>query len=193
MAKKKANGKAKVRPAAKPRRRNGINVTKFVEVYSTTFNATEAARAAGSTAKDLSHAGWEILRKPQVMVELQKLNAVAAEHAGLSIERTLREVARLSYSDIRKLYNENGTLKLPHEWDDDTAAAVAGLEVDELFDGAGKDREMTGYTRKAKIFDKNAALDKAMKHHGLYEKDNDQLGTAVARIFKIPGKQRGGA
>ena len=192
MATKRKKDKTggKVRPK---RRRNGIDVQKFIVTYIQTLNATEAARVAGSSAKDLSTAGWEILRKPEVAAEVQRYHAEAAVKVGLSVEHTLLEFARLAYADIRKLYEADGTLKLPHQLDDDAAAAVAGFEVDELFEGAGKNREMIGFTRKAKLFDKNSALEKAMKYYGLYEKDNDQVANAVARIFKIPAKQRGGA
>lgn len=107
------------------------------------------------------------------------------------MERTLKEVARVAYSDSRKLYREDGSLKAPHEWDDDTAASVASVESDELFVGSGEERQMIGHTRKAKLFDKNAALEKAMKYHGLYKEDNKQLGEAVARVFKVPAKQHG--
>jgi hypothetical protein len=48
-------------------------------------------------------------------------------------------------------------LKAVGELDDDTAAALSSLEVEE--------GDVT--TRKVKFFDKNAALEKAIKHLGL--------------------------
>jgi hypothetical protein len=44
----------------------------------------------------------------------------------------------------------------------------------------GKDRRLIGYTKKLKLWDKNAALDKAAKHLGLYERDNAQLMRPVS-------------
>jgi phage terminase small subunit len=73
----------------------------------------------------------------------------------------LREVARLAFSDHRRLYNSDGTLKRPDELDDDTAAAVASVEVFEQYEGRGKSRTLVGYTKKVKLSDKNAALDKS--------------------------------
>lgn len=69
-----------------------------------------------------------------------------------------------------------------HELDDDTAATIAGVEVDEIkADGA-----VIGHTVKVKTWDKNSALEKAMKYHGLYERDNEQkkdpLADLLARI-----------
>ena len=51
---------------------------------------------------------------------------------------------------------------------------MAGIEVVEQFEGAGKDRVFVGYLKKYRIADKNSALEKLFRHHGLYERDNEQ-------------------
>lgn len=94
----------------------------------------------------------------------------AGKIAGLDVTRTLREIARLAYSDPRRFYNPDGSLKLIHDLDDDTAATIASVEVDVL----KEDGKAVGETVKVKQWDKNAALEKAMKFHGLYERDNAQ-------------------
>ena len=98
----------------------------------------------------------------------------AAKAAGLTVERVLEEVLRLSFSDPRKLLRADGTVKDPSEWDDETAAAVSSIEIVEEFSGSGEDRKLSGYTKKSKFWDKNAAIEKAMKHLGLYNRDNTQ-------------------
>jgi hypothetical protein len=52
------------------------------------------------------------------------------------------------------------------EWDDDTAATVAGVEVEEIGE--------RGTIKKLRHWDKSAALDKAMRYLGLYKTDNEQ-------------------
>ena len=47
----------------------------------------------------------------------------------LSAERTMREIARLSYFDPRKLFDETGAPLPITELDDDTAAALAGFQT----------------------------------------------------------------
>jgi|HubBroStandDraft_6_1064221.scaffolds.fasta_scaffold37245_6 hypothetical protein len=78
-------------------------------------------------------------------VELAKASAVT----GLTLERTLREVARIAYGDARKFYRTDGTLKSAVEWDEDMAAVVAAVEVDEQYTGAGEKRRLTGQSRKS--------------------------------------------
>lgn len=47
--------------------------------------------------------------------------------------KILREIERLAHADIRKLYNEDGSMKPVHEWPADVAASVAGLDTEEEF------------------------------------------------------------
>ena len=62
----------------------------------------------------------------------------------------------------------------PDQWDDAPAAAVASVEREELFAGSGKDRQLVGHTVKVKLWDKNSAAEKLMRHLGLFERDNKQ-------------------
>jgi phage terminase small subunit len=134
-------------------------------------NQTQAAIAAGYKAGAAAEkAGYRLSKDVQVIARIAAGRERAGQKAELTAERTLKEVARLAYFDPRKLYKPDGTLKAVHELDDDTAAAVSAVEIDEIkADGA-----VIGQTRKIKHWDKNQALEKAMKHLGLYEKDNRQ-------------------
>lgn len=97
-----------------------------------------------------------------------------AEKAGLSLERTLKEISRIAYSDPRKLFDEAGNIKPITELDDDTAAALASFEVEELTVGKGEDQKVFGHVKKIKSWDKKGALDMAMRFHGAYASDNAQ-------------------
>lgn len=165
----------------------------FVEHFLRTGQVGESATAAGYSARTAHAAGSRLLRKVKCRAEIDRRRADLNAVDELTTTRIRKELARLCYSDMRRLYNEDGTQKLPHELDDDAAAAVASFESEELFEGSGKARRLIGYTRKVKFFDKNSALEKAMKHKGLFERDNEQVGNAVARVFNIPAKNRGSA
>jgi phage terminase small subunit len=151
-------------------------------------NATQAAITAGFSAKTARQAGSRLLTHVDVKAAIARTRGAALTAADLTIERTLREVARLAFFDPRKLYDEEGKLKAVHELDDDTAAALAGVEVDEI----GVEGVVIGQTKKLKHCDKNAALEKAMKHLGQYSKDNGQIGKAIGRAIIVPAKQASG-
>lgn len=137
-------------------------------------NITEAGKTAGLSAKTAYSAGHRMLKHVETQQFIDEFRAEISAKTGLTAENVLREVGRVALFDSRKLYRDDGTVKRPDEWDDDTAAAVGGFEVEEEYSGTGDDRTLSGYTKKLKIWDKNAALEKAMKHLGLFEKDNAQ-------------------
>ncbi len=134
-------------------------------------NATQAAIAAGLSAKTAGSSGQRMLKNVEVAALIAELAAPAAEIAGLTIERTLREVARLAYADPRQMFRADGSLIPIHEMDAEVAATVASIEHETL---SGDEDGPSGRTTKLKCWDKNAALEKAMKHLGLYERDNAQ-------------------
>lgn len=115
-----------------------------------------------------------MLSNAEVASEIAKHCDKRAAKTGLTADRVLSELEKIVFSDSRKLYREDGSLKSPSEWDDDTAGFVAGLKVTEEYEGRGEDRQLVGYTKEVKQWDKLAAIDKAMKHLGLFEKDNAQ-------------------
>ena len=94
--------------------------------------------------------------------------------ARLSTERVLRELERAIFADPRKLYDERGCLRPIRLLDDDTAAALASLDMDEIVTGKGPQRRAIGRTTKVRFVDKLVAIDRAMKHLGLFERDNRQ-------------------
>lgn len=105
-----------------------------------------------------------------------------AYHEGLEaqkawgIERLLQEIRSISFVDIRKIFNEDHSLKPPSEWPDDVAAAIAGIETDELFEGMGKERSRVGETKKIKMFDKLKALEMLGKDLGRFTQKIEHSG-----------------
>lgn len=145
--------------------------TAFVESYfANGENGTQAAITAGFAPKSAGVTAAKLLKDPRVIVEIANRRVELIANLELSTERTLKEVSRLAFCDPRKLIDENGRLKSLHELDDDTAAAIASVEVDK--DGG----------IKYKFWDKNSAIEKAAKIQGLYLKDNEQAAAAKASI-----------
>lgn len=131
-----------------------------------------------------------MLRDPTVQSIIAAATQKAAAKSGLTVERTLQEVARLAYADPRKFYDQRGNLIPVHLLDDDTAATVASIEVVEMAGGAKIDGDAgiehtVMHTKKIKSWDKNAALEKAMKYHGLYEADNKQRPPMLPPVLNV--------
>jgi phage terminase small subunit len=160
---------------------------RFVQEYLIDLNATQAAIRAGYSAKTAEQQGFQLLQKTSVQKAIAEGRRQREERTAVSADRVLLEAARLALFDPRKLFHDDGRPKGITELDDDTAAAVAGIEVVEQFEGSGKDRVFVGYLKKYRIADKNSALEKLFKHHGLYERDNRQRNPLQDLLDSLSG------
>lgn len=160
---------------------------KFVEaMLSNNGNATEAAKVAGFSPKTARQQGQRLLSNVDIASEIARRRAevlvAAQEKTSLTVEGVLEELRRIVHADPRKFFDKDGNLLPITDLDDATVAALAGVEVVEEFAGRGENRELIGYIKKVKFWDKNSAIDKAMKHLGLFEKDNKQKPVVVGPI-----------
>lgn len=159
----------------------------FVAEYLRDSNATQAAIRAGYSAATAGQLGHRLLKNVEISTAIeqaqdQQIAQVQAE-TGITLERTLREIARGAFHDPRKFFDSKGNLLNIPDLDEDTAAALAGFDVTEEFDGSGKDRKLIGYTKKVKLGDRKGYLDMLMKHLGGYKKDNEQGSTPLAEAL----------
>lgn len=142
---------------------------RFVDEYLVDLNATAAAKRAGYSEKTAYSIGQENLKKPEIQAAIQKRRDKLRGKLEISQERVLLEYARIAFFDPRKLFQDNGTPRDITALDDDTAAALAGLDVLEEYDGVGQDRVFVGYTKKYKVSNKLEALKDLAKHLGLFD------------------------
>lgn len=145
----------------------------FVRLGAAHGNASEAYRQSygckGSSPDTIARNAYGLLQNTNVKARINELRKNAADAVGLTVEKVLNSLRCAIDFNPRNLYRDDGTLKAPHELDDETASVLAGIEVVE-----GKDGEDLIYTKKLKWLDKNTARDQAMKHFGLYKRDNEQ-------------------
>lgn len=144
----------------------------FAQEYLIDLNGTQAAIRAGYSPKTANEQAVRLLANVSIRSRIQEAMKEREKRTHITQDRVLQELARLAFGDLRRAFKEDGTLKLPHEWDDDTAAMMAG--VDTLTTSVGSDDEtpMSLTTKKVKVFDKGTALTLAMRHLGLL---NDKL------------------
>lgn len=149
----------------------------FIEAYvANGNNGTAAAVEAGYSPKTATMQASRLLTDANVQQELKKRQSALAEKFSLRTEDVLRELARIVYADPRKAFDAKGNLLSVSEWPDEVSAMIASIESDEIYEGSGDNRVVVGHTKKVKLWDKNSAIDKAMKHLGQYEQDNMQKG-----------------
>jgi len=141
---------------------------RFAAEYVIDLNATQAAIRTGYSEKTAGQIGFELLKKPEIQEAISAAMKARSERTEITADRVLKEIARLAFLDIRKAFNADGSLKPIHELDDDTAAAIAGLEVSEI---RGEDGVST-VLKKIRLSDKRASLELAGRHLQMW---NDKL------------------
>ena len=154
--------------AGKPKDKLTDKQKAFILEYLVDLNATKAAIRAGYSETSARQTAHDTLNNPVVAAEVQRHMDARAERVGVNSETVLRELLKIAMTDIRKLYSESGSLLPPQEWPDDVAKSVSAVEIEDLFDGYGEEREQIGYTKKVKLWDKTKALELLGRHLKLF-------------------------
>jgi phage terminase small subunit len=152
----------------------------FALAYCRLMNASDAYReayhAGNMTPKTINEAASRLLKNSKVSARIAQLREPAIKASRLEIEETLHQLACVLRSDARRLFRPDGSLIPVHELDDATAAAISSIELDEK-----------GRPKKIRLWSKTDAIDKAMRHLGLYERDNRQQGQNLAIQVNLVG------
>lgn len=174
MAANKAPGKPR-KVTAKQQR--------FVLEYLIDLNATQAAIRAGYSRKRASELGWQLLQNPTVQSAISASMAEREKRTQVDQDRVLLELARLGFSNVKRLFDERGNLLPLHELSDDVAASISSVKVKVEDDG-----ETVLQVKEIKLWDKNSALEKVCKHLGLFaaEKTDVNLTGSVTIRSSVP-------
>jgi phage terminase small subunit len=162
-----------------------------VEFLANGMNATRAAISAGYSEKTAESQGSRLLSNVKVAKIIGDKASKALAKREITAERVLDEIAKLAFLDPRKLFASDGSLVPIHELDDDTAASVAGLEVNELFEGDGEQKHAYGLLKKIKIADKGQNLERLGRYFKLFTDKSEVTGNVgVQLINSVPRPER---
>lgn len=103
----------------------------------------------------ISHSG--------VSQRVADLRAEAVKRTEVTQDMVIKELARIAFFDIRKIFNQDGTLKKVHELDDDSAAAIASIELVDI----GEDGQLV-ISKKFKTEGKIKALNLLGVNMGMF-------------------------
>lgn len=122
----------------------------------------EAGFPPKACAADNQTAACRLYRKRQLREYFRHLQDVAAEAAKVTTEEIVAGIAAIAKADRRKLFDKRGNMLPPDQWPDDVAAAIEGIETEEIFEvvsepGKPRRRELVGHTRKVKTGSRQAA------------------------------------
>ena len=170
---------------------DGLNARQrlFVANYLQHFNAAKAARDAGYSEDTAREQGYRLLTNVHIRTAISEGQARFLSDAGVSLARIIREYSRIAFADLGDLAS----------WDDGgNVTWVASDALPEGFTAAVSEfTQRVTVTRskngdsdtrteiKAKLLDKQKALDKLMEYvNGADLDDEDGDGPANRVVFK---------
>ena len=164
-------------PQTKRPLRRELNVKQiaFIREYLLSGNGKQSAIKAGYSPHSADVIGCNLLAQPKVRAEMQKLKLEMSDRFTLRAEAILEQLARMVFVDPRAYVDQDGKPVPLHLLSDAAASALQSLEVDVV--GGGITRT------KYKLVDRGAAVERAMRHLGLFERDKTQGGNAISQLL----------
>ena len=151
---------------------------------------SDAAKAIGIPAGQAKDWARLMLDSSPVKAAIHARLTSEVESMAATPTRWLAEVAKLALVEpptIRDFYLTDGTLKHPTDWSEAMAAEVAELQVEEIWDGRGEEREFKGYAKKVKLHPrkqtKTQALEMLAKYHKLIVQTLEVVGKDGKDLF----------
>ena len=148
----------------------------FCVEYLVDLNATQAAIRCGYAVASANREGSRLLSNAGIQARIAQLREERAERTKIDADWLLKRLADEATADINDLYDDDGTLLPVADWPLIwRQGLVQGIDVEELFDGRGKDREHIGTLRKIRLSDRVKRLELIGRHIGV-QAFRDQVG-----------------
>lgn len=128
-----------------------------VSWVSNGHNGTQAAIDAGYSPRCAAQQAVRLLKLQPVWDIIDPLERKLTEHYEMTADSVMKELGAIVHFDPRKCFNEDGSIKTIPELDDATAHALSDIIINKFGIIIPK-----GY-------DKNRAIENAMKHYKLLD------------------------
>ena len=164
---------------------------RFVIEFFVDQNRVKAAERAGYSDP---HIGHQLMHFPKVAAAIANIRRRLAGHVEVNATKVIQEMARVGFSDIRGVFNDDGSMKPMSEWSANVAASISSVEIEELYVGFGEERRQVGHVKKIRLWPKQPALDGLAKHLGLFVPEKVEMSGTLKhehehslKLKDIPG------
>lgn len=137
---------------------------RFIDHYVIGGTAAAALRQSGYKGRHANTVAAKWLKRPNVAAAIEEANARLVADIGVRQLSVIKQMHAIASADPRKLVDENGKQIPLHLLDEATAAAISGIEIEEI---STQGREGTRY--KYKFWDKVKANDRLGQYVKLWE------------------------
>lgn len=138
---------------------------RFCQEYIVDLNGTQAAIRAGYSEKTAKEQAARLLTNANIEEYIQELIGKRSQRTQVTADMVIRELARIAFADPRRVmdWSDGGIIiRDSSDLSDDDAAIISEISF--------KPGQF-GTSKKIKLVDKLAALDKLGRHLKLFDKD----------------------
>lgn len=162
-------------------RRSATRVEVFAEAYVRNGGcAAKAARTAGFATRGAHSRGFEMLARADVQEAIRLRQTELMHRYRVNTENTIEELASMAFFDPADFFDENGALRPIDEVPLRARQALAGFKARRI---RGRNSEPDEEIVEIRFLDRGAAIERLMRHLGLFEKDRRQKPDAVAELL----------
>lgn len=136
----------------------------FYHEYLVDLNATQAAIRAGYSEKSAAVLAARLLRKVHIRDAIELEMQKREKRTDITADKVIKELAKIAFSDPRKLFNSQGKLQPITDLDENTASIISSIESVTV----GNAEYGIGEITKIKLWDKIRALELLGKHLKLF-------------------------
>ena len=174
----------------------------FAREYVVDCNATAAAIRAGYSARTASQQSYDLIRNPAVAAEIERLTAEKVARSQITADEILMELAHIARADMGNVIAWGSTtVEIDAEGNviaPESDMAGHGVQTDVPFVRAFDSATLPPHIRaavsevsltdkgsfKIKLHDKIGAIEKLMRHLGMFEKDNKQKADGLVELIQ---------
>ena len=136
----------------------------FCREYIIDLNGTQAAIRADFSEKTANRIASRLLSRVDIQGRIAELRSSRIEEVRIDANYVLKRLIEIDQMDVLDILDEKMAFRPISEWPKVWRQYLSGVDVSELFEGAGDEREMVGVLKKIKWPDKVKNLELLGKH-----------------------------
>lgn len=148
----------------KPLKKLGTQHKTFVLEYLKDHNGKAAAIRAGYSENTAGQKAYNLLRDPLIVQHLAEQTQDRNERVKIDADYVLDEIVKIHEMDLADIHNPDGSVKPIQNWPKIWRQMVSAIDLAEMFEGSGDQRQMVGILKKIKWPDKVKNLELMGKH-----------------------------
>ena len=136
----------------------------FCLEYIVDLNATQAVIRAGYSEKTANRIASHLLSKLNIQDRISKLKEKRTGRVKVDADYVLSRLVEIDKMDVIDILSDNGELKQISEWPETWRRYIGGLDLADMIEGYGDEKQVVGVLKKIKWPDKVKNLELLGKH-----------------------------